>query len=101
MKARFPSQARQYLTFSLAGKTFAMDIGTVREIVQHIDWTTVPLMPRFVRGVINLWGAVVPVIDMQVRLGRVSSALSGKTCSALSIEDMATWVEESTVAAVA
>jgi len=57
-----------------------MDIRTVREIIQVGPMTTVPLMPGFVRGVINLRGAVVPVIDLQARFGRAPAPLSKKTC---------------------
>ncbi|MFX8616505.1 chemotaxis protein CheW, partial [Acinetobacter baumannii] len=46
--------ASQYLTFMLGSDVFAMDIRTVREIIQYGTMTTVPLMPSFVRGVINL-----------------------------------------------
>lgn len=70
----------QYLTFSLGREVFAMDIRTVREIIQYGPMTTVPLMPGFVRGVINLRGAVVPVIDLQARFGRPSAVVSKKTC---------------------
>ncbi len=70
----------QYLTFTLGGEVFAMDIRTVREIIQYGPMTTVPLMPGFVRGVINLRGAVVPVIDLQARFGRPSALVSKKTC---------------------
>lgn len=70
----------QYLTFTLGGEVFAMDIRTVREIIQYGPMTTVPLMPGFVRGVINLRGAVVPVIDLQARFGRPSASVSKKTC---------------------
>ena len=57
-----------------------MDIRTVREIIQFGPMTTVPLMPRFVRGVINLRGAVVPVIDLQARFGREPAEVGKKTC---------------------
>jgi purine-binding chemotaxis protein CheW len=70
----------QYLTFSLGDELFAMDIRCVREIIQYATMTTVPLMPAFVRGVINLRGAVVPVIDLQSRFGRVSASVGKKTC---------------------
>ena len=70
----------QYLTFTMAGEVFAMDIRTVREIIQYGPMTTVPLMPGFVRGVINLRGAVVPVIDLQARFGRPSVTVSKKKC---------------------
>jgi purine-binding chemotaxis protein CheW len=71
---------QQYLTFVLSGEVFAMDIRTVREIIQHGAMTAVPLMPNFVRGVINLRGAVVPVIDLQARFGRGQAQVGGKTC---------------------
>lgn len=70
----------QYLTFSLGDELFAIDIRSVREIIQYASMTTVPLMPAFVRGVINLRGAVVPVIDLQSRFGRRSAIVGKKTC---------------------
>lgn len=72
--------ASQYLTFVLGGEVFAMDIRRVREIIQHAAMTVVPLMPGFVRGVINLRGAVVPVIDLQSRLGGAATQVGKKTC---------------------
>lgn len=72
--------AAQYLTFTLGKEVFAMDIRTVREIIQYGPMTTVPLMPGFVRGVINLRGAVVPVIDLQARFGRAPAVVGKKTC---------------------
>jgi purine-binding chemotaxis protein CheW len=73
-------QAAQFLTFTLGEEVFAMDIRTVREIIQYGPMTTVPLMPGFVRGVINLRGAVVPVIDLQARFGRPAAQVGKKTC---------------------
>ena len=70
----------QYLTFALGDEVFAMDIRTVREIIQYGAMTTVPLMPDFVRGVINLRGAVVPVIDLHARFGRPAAKVSKKPC---------------------
>ena len=70
----------QYLTFLLGREVFAMDIRTVREIIQYGPMTTVPLMPDFVRGVINLRGAVVPVIDLHARFGRPAATVGKKTC---------------------
>lgn len=72
--------ALQYLTFTLGDEVFAMDIRTVREIIQHGAMTVVPLMPEFVRGIINLRGAVVPVIDLQSRFGRPKAQVGKKTC---------------------
>lgn len=70
----------QYLTFTLGDEVFAVDIRTVREIIQHASMTMVPLMPDFVRGVINLRGSVVPVIDLQSRFGRPQAQIGKKTC---------------------
>lgn len=72
--------AAQYLTFSVGDEVFAMDITTVREIIQFATMTTVPLMPDFVRGVINLRGAVVPVIDLKSRFGRGAAQVGKKSC---------------------
>ncbi len=74
------SAPAQYLTFFLGEELFAMDIRTVREIIQHATMTVVPMTPNFVRGVINLRGAVVPVIDLQSRLGRTPMVVGKKTC---------------------
>lgn len=71
---------QQFLTFTLGEEAFGMDIGTVREIIQPGQVTPLPLMPAFVRGVINLRGTVVPVIDLQARLGRRRSAAGRKSC---------------------
>jgi purine-binding chemotaxis protein CheW len=70
----------QYLTFPLEDELFAMDIRNVREIIQYGSVTTMPLMPSFVRGVINLRGAVVPVIDLQARFGRAAAKVGKKSC---------------------
>jgi len=72
--------AAQYLTFTLGEEVFAMDIRTVREIIQYGPMTPVPLMPAFVRGVINLRGAVVPVIDLKARFGQPAAVVGKKSC---------------------
>ncbi|MDH4274742.1 MAG: chemotaxis protein CheW [Gammaproteobacteria bacterium] len=71
---------RQILTFHLAGEIFGFDILRVKEILEFGQITAVPLMPAFVKGVINLRGAVVPVIDLLARFDRPSSNLSRRTC---------------------
>jgi purine-binding chemotaxis protein CheW len=71
---------QQYLKFLLGDEVFAIDISAVREIIQHAAMTVVPLMPNFVRGVINLRGSVVPVIDLQSRFGRAQAVAGKKTC---------------------
>jgi purine-binding chemotaxis protein CheW len=73
-------QQAQYLTFMLGHETFGLEIRSVREIIQYCPMNSVPLMPSFVRGVINLRGAVVPVIDLQARFGRQPATVGKKTC---------------------
>lgn len=61
-------EVRQYLTFNAGGECYALGILLVKEIIEFGGITKIPLMPMFVRGVINLRGAVVPVIDLSARL---------------------------------
>lgn len=70
----------QFLTFLLAKEMFAIEILNIKEIIEYGQITEVPMMPDFVRGVINLRGSVVPVIDLQVRFGRQASAVGKRTC---------------------
>ena len=70
----------QYLTFSLGGESFAIPIEHVREIIEFGGITTIPMMPPFLRGVINLRGAVVPVVDLQARFGRGETTIAKRTC---------------------
>ena len=70
----------QYLTFMLAGEVFALGILAVKEIIEYHSLTVVPMMPDCVRGVINLRGAVVPVMDLLARFGRPMSEVTKRTC---------------------
>lgn len=72
--------ASQYLIFTLNGESFAMDILQIREIIEFGYLTEVPMTPDMVRGVINLRGAVVPVIDLSARFGRGQTAVGRRTC---------------------
>lgn len=74
------SEPAQYLTFFLAGEAFAIGILSIKEIIGYANITEVPMMPESVRGVINLRGAVVPVMDLQARFGRASSGITKRTC---------------------
>ncbi len=71
---------QQYLTFSLGGEVFALGILNVKEIIEFGNITEIPMMPAFIRGVINLRGAVVPVIDLSARFGGRASTVSRRTC---------------------
>ena len=75
-----PQEAGQYLTFLLGGEIFAVGILAVKEIIEYPKITEVPMMPDSVRGVINLRGAVVPVMDVLARFGRPPSEVSKRTC---------------------
>jgi purine-binding chemotaxis protein CheW len=73
-------QSRQYLTFMLGGEIFAMGILAIKEIIEYASLTEVPMMPGYVRGVINLRGSVVPVIDLSVRFAKPASPVTKRTC---------------------
>ncbi|TWI54854.1 purine-binding chemotaxis protein CheW [Pseudomonas duriflava] len=71
---------RQHLTFVVKGEIFAVDTLCVREIIEYGHLTVVPLMPSFICGVINLRGAVVPVIDLEARFGGTGTVVTPRTC---------------------
>ncbi|AXS79357.1 chemotaxis protein CheW [Dechloromonas sp. HYN0024] len=70
----------QYLTFSLSGEMFGLGILNVKEIIEYGNLTEIPMMPNFIRGVINLRGSVVPVIDLAARFGGQPTAVGRRTC---------------------
>ncbi|MDY0013592.1 MAG: chemotaxis protein CheW [Rhodocyclaceae bacterium] len=73
-------ETHQYLTFTLGGEMFAVGILNVKEIIEYGHLTEIPMMPSFIRGVINLRGAVVPVIDLAARFGGKASEVQRRTC---------------------
>jgi len=73
-------ETTQYLTFILAEEVFAVDVGRVREILEISNITKVPQTPDFMRGVINLRGSVVPVIDMRLKFGMTETVRTVNTC---------------------
>jgi purine-binding chemotaxis protein CheW len=77
---RTAAEPTQYLTFMLSGEVFAIGILGIKEIIEFGGLTTVPLMPDCIRGVINLRGAVVPVMDLAARFGKQSSEITKRTC---------------------
>ena len=77
LRSEAPSQ---YLTFLLCGEMFAVGILNVKEIIEYGQLTEVPMMPAFIRGVINLRGSVVPVIDLAARFGGKASEVGRRTC---------------------
>lgn len=76
--ARGPG-ADRYLTFALAGAVYALGIPDITEIMEYRNLTTVPMMPSFIRGVINLRGRVVPVIDLGLRFGLGGTEVARRT----------------------
>ena len=70
----------QYLTFTLGGEMFAVGILNVKEIIEYGNLTEIPMMPPFIRGVINLRGSVVPVIDLAARFGGERATTGRRTC---------------------
>ncbi len=73
-------QIQQFLTFSLQQEMFGLSIQPIKEIIEYDKVTAVPMVPSYVRGVLNLRGNVVPVIDLPVRFGWESSPISKRTC---------------------
>lgn len=73
-------EQQQYLTFMLRGEVFAIGILAIKEIIEYGKLTEVPRMPEFIRGVINLRGAVVPVVDLAARFGKDTTDVGRRTC---------------------
>ena len=74
------TETAQYLTFGLGEEEFALEITKVREVMDYTAITSVPRMPEFLRGVINLRGNVVPVIDLRLKLGMSATEKTVDTC---------------------
>jgi len=73
-------EQKQYLTFLLANEEYAIGILKVKEIIEYDTVTTVPKTPKWVRGVINLRGAVVPVVDLAIKFGLELKPVTKTTC---------------------
>jgi purine-binding chemotaxis protein CheW len=73
-------EQQQYLTFLLAGEEYAISILQVKEIIEYDTVTTVPKTPKWIRGVINLRGSVVPVVDLGVKFGMEERAVTKTSC---------------------
>ena len=74
------NETTQYLTFKLEEEVFALDIAMVREVLDFTTITKVPRTPEFMRGVINLRGSVVPVVDMRLKFGMSRTEKTVNTC---------------------
>jgi purine-binding chemotaxis protein CheW len=71
---------RQYLTFQLGDEVFGLDVSHIREILEFTTVTKVPKTPEYMRGVINLRGSVVPVLDMRLKFGLTQTEKTVDTC---------------------
>jgi len=74
------NETKQYLTFKLSDEVFGVDVAQVREILDYVKITKVPQTPDFMRGVINLRGSVVPVVDMNLKFGMEKTERTVNTC---------------------
>lgn len=74
------SDTKQYLTFKLENEVFAVDVANIREILDYIPATKVPGTPDFMRGVINVRGSVIPVMDMRLKFGLPRGVETVNTC---------------------
>jgi purine-binding chemotaxis protein CheW len=74
------SELDQYLTFTLGDELFALDIASVREILDDTNITRIPRTPEFMRGVLNVRGHAVPVVDLRLKFGMSRSEMTVNTC---------------------
>lgn len=72
--------SNQYLTFQLDDEVFGLEIGKVREVLDFTTVTRVPQTPEYMRGVINLRGSVVPVMDLRLKFGMAQTESTVNTC---------------------
>jgi purine-binding chemotaxis protein CheW len=71
---------QQYLTFGLGGEVFALETGSVREVIELVPVTRIPKTPPFMRGVINLRGHAVPVVDLRIKFDMPQVKDTVNTC---------------------
>lgn len=74
------NEVRPYLTFMLDEELFAVDVAKVREVLEYTEITKIPKMPEYMRGVINLRGTVVPVMDLRLKFGMSRTENKLNTC---------------------
>jgi purine-binding chemotaxis protein CheW len=72
--------AGKYLTFTLSGEEYGLPVLRVREIIKMMDITEVPQVPPHIKGVLNLRGKVIPVIDLRIKFGFAPGDFTSRTC---------------------
>jgi len=83
------TQRDKYLTFTLGDEVYGLDIRVVMEIIGILPIATVPEVPEYVRGIINLRGKIIPVVDMRLRFGQEFRPYTDRTCViVIEAEDM-------------
>lgn len=88
MNATGITEITQYLTFNLSDELFAVDVAKVREILDFTTITKIPQTPEFMKGVINLRGSVVPVVDMRLKFSMSGTENTVNTCIIVMEVDM-------------
>ena len=77
------AQGRQLLTFNVGEQLFGVEIDVIKEIIQYGAVTRVPMVPVYIRGVLNLRGAVVPVVDLLARFGNPAVVPGKRACTVI------------------
>lgn len=80
LDARHHQASGQYLTCMVGGDQFGLAVLAIREIFEFCGVTEVPMMPAYVRGILNLRGSVLPVLDLNARFGREQSSITRRSC---------------------
>lgn len=80
VKAHAHSGAGKYLTFILGRESYGIEVLKIREIIRMVDITLVPQMPEYIRGVINLRGKIIPVVDLRLKFGLSCAETAERTC---------------------
>ena len=75
-----PDREGKYLTFALANEQYGLEILKVREIIGYMEITAIPQTPQYIRGVINLRGQVIPVVDLRAKFGMETAEVTEETC---------------------
>lgn len=70
----------KYLTFSLENEEYGLEIAKVRQIIGHMEITSVPQMPDHIKGIINLRGQIIPVLDLRAKFGMPTVDVTNRTC---------------------
>ncbi len=83
----------KYLTFVLGRASYGIDVLKIREIIRLVEFTTVPQMPDFVKGVINLRGKIIPVVDLRLKFRLSSAESTERTCIVVVQVDVANGVK--------